>query len=92
MNNWGAACFLRTRQRAARRFSGEVLLGDLQRSGFEVVSDHGEAEAIIVNTCAFVEDAKNESIEVKDGMEILPIVRKILGISQLSSCENQLAD
>ena len=44
--------------------SGEVLLGDLYRSGFEVVSEHEDADAIIVNTCGFVEDAKTESLEV----------------------------
>ncbi|GMH36479.1 hypothetical protein BSKO_04347 [Bryopsis sp. KO-2023] len=42
---------------------GEVLLGDLQRSGYKIVKEHEDADAIIVNTCGFVEDAKNESIE-----------------------------
>ena len=42
----------------------ETLLGDLQRQGFDVVGDdHASADAIIVNSCAFVEDAKNESLE-----------------------------
>ena len=43
---------------------GEVLLGDLYRSGFDVVSEHEDADAVIVNTCGFVEDAKTESLEV----------------------------
>lgn len=43
---------------------GEVLLGDLFRSGFEITDAHDEADAIVVNTCGFVEDAKDESIEV----------------------------
>lgn len=51
----------------AAPFSGEVLLGDLYRSGFEVVKEHEDADAIIVNTCAFVEDAKAESLEVRAG-------------------------
>ncbi|PSC67897.1 tRNA modifying enzyme [Micractinium conductrix] len=42
---------------------GEVLLGDLYRSGFEITDAHDEADAIVVNTCGFVEDAKDESIE-----------------------------
>ncbi|GFR42266.1 hypothetical protein Agub_g3163 [Astrephomene gubernaculifera] len=42
---------------------GEVLLGDLTRAGFSITEDHEEADAIIVNTCAFVEDAKSESLE-----------------------------
>lgn len=43
---------------------GEVLLGDLTRAGFSVTDDHEDSDAIIVNTCAFVEDAKSESLEV----------------------------
>jgi ribosomal protein S12 methylthiotransferase len=39
------------------------MLGDLVRQGFSVTDDHEEADAVIVNTCAFVEDAKAESIE-----------------------------
>lgn len=42
---------------------GEVLLGDLARAGFEVTTEHEDADAVIVNTCAFVEDAKSESLE-----------------------------
>lgn len=44
---------------------GEVLLGDLTRAGFEITTEHEEADAIVVNTCAFVEDAKAESLEVE---------------------------
>ena len=40
----------------------EVMLGDLQRYGMRIVSAPEEADIIIVNTCAFVEDAKRESI------------------------------
>jgi len=46
--------------------SGEVMLGDLFRSGFEIVDDHEDADAIVVNTCSFVEEAKTESLEVFD--------------------------
>ncbi|KAK9817913.1 hypothetical protein WJX72_004265 [[Myrmecia] bisecta] len=42
---------------------GEVLLGDLHRSGFEITRDHDDADAIVINTCSFVEDAKTESLE-----------------------------
>lgn len=42
---------------------GEVLLGDLYRAGFTVVEEHEDSDAIIVNTCGFVEDAKTESLE-----------------------------
>jgi ribosomal protein S12 methylthiotransferase len=40
----------------------EVMLGDLQRSGLRVVKEPQAADIIVVNTCAFVEDAKRESI------------------------------
>lgn len=42
---------------------GEVMLGDLFRSGFDIVEDHEDADAIVVNTCSFVEEAKTESLE-----------------------------
>lgn len=40
------------------------MLGHLEQSGFDVTRDHEESDAIIVNTCAFVEDAKSESLDV----------------------------
>lgn len=39
------------------------MLGDLYRHGFDVIQEHTEADAIVINTCGFVEDAKTESIE-----------------------------
>jgi hypothetical protein len=43
--------------------TGEVLLGDFAAHGFSIVDDHATADAIVVNTCAFVEDAKAESLD-----------------------------
>jgi ribosomal protein S12 methylthiotransferase len=42
---------------------GEVLLGDLFRSGFDIIDAAEDADAIVINTCGFVEDAKTESID-----------------------------
>lgn len=42
---------------------GEVLLGDLFRQGFDITDDHENSDAIVINTCGFVEDAKTDSIE-----------------------------
>ncbi|GAB4822474.1 hypothetical protein N2152v2_009520 [Parachlorella kessleri] len=42
---------------------GEVILGDLYRSGFTITDVADEADAIVVNTCGFVEDAKAESLD-----------------------------
>jgi ribosomal protein S12 methylthiotransferase len=41
----------------------EQMLGVLSGSGFEITSDQGEADVIVVNTCGFIESAKEESIE-----------------------------
>ena len=41
----------------------EDMLGVLTRAGHEIVDDENEAEAIIINTCCFINDAKEESVE-----------------------------
>ena len=41
----------------------ENLLGLLIASGQEIVRDYDEAEAIIINTCGFIESAKTEAID-----------------------------
>ncbi|MFH1067437.1 MAG: 30S ribosomal protein S12 methylthiotransferase RimO [bacterium] len=41
----------------------EIMLGHLRQAGMTLVSQTGEADAVIVNTCAFVDAAKRESIE-----------------------------
>jgi len=41
-----------------------VLLGLAVRSGYEIVSDPGRADLIVVNTCGFVGDAKKESVDL----------------------------
>ena len=40
----------------------EEMLGLLTGNGFEIVDDETEAEAIVVNTCCFINDAKEESV------------------------------
>ncbi|HSE22472.1 MAG TPA: 30S ribosomal protein S12 methylthiotransferase RimO [Pyrinomonadaceae bacterium] len=41
----------------------EVMMGQLQQSGYQVTSDASEADTIVVNTCGFIESAKQESID-----------------------------
>lgn len=41
----------------------EHMLGILSEHGFEIVENEEDADIIIVNTCTFIESAKNESIE-----------------------------
>lgn len=40
----------------------EVMLGLIREKGFELTDDEREADVIVVNTCCFVNDAKEESI------------------------------
>ena len=41
----------------------EVMLGIIEKYGIEITNDPEAAEIIIVNTCGFIESAKQESIE-----------------------------
>lgn len=45
------------------RVDGERLLGEIKKRGCEIVSDISEAEILIVNTCAFLNSARQEAIE-----------------------------
>ena len=45
------------------RVDSEMMLGTILRAGFELTEDEQEAEAVVVNTCCFIDDAKKESIE-----------------------------
>ena len=42
---------------------GEVLLAKLVEAGYELTPYPEEAQVIIVNTCGFIEDAKQEAID-----------------------------
>jgi len=41
----------------------EIMLGRLQERGYTVVDNAADAETVLVNTCGFVEEAQQESIE-----------------------------
>lgn len=41
----------------------QQMLGLLRQQGFEMASDEEEADVIVVNTCSFIGDARDESIE-----------------------------
>lgn len=41
----------------------ELMLGYLTKAGFTITNNENEAEIAIVNTCGFINDAKEESIE-----------------------------
>ncbi len=48
---------------ARNRVDSEVMLGSLLEKGWKITDDAPEANAIIVNTCGFIESAKEESID-----------------------------
>lgn len=41
----------------------EVMLGLLDSKGYQMTDDEAEAEVIVINTCCFIHDAKEESIQ-----------------------------
>jgi len=46
------------------RVDGEVMVGTLRTAGYDVVNEPSDAHAIIVNTCGFIRDAVQESIDL----------------------------
>jgi tRNA A37 methylthiotransferase MiaB len=41
----------------------EIMLGSLLKSGVEIVNDPAGADAVIVNTCSFIDSAQEESVD-----------------------------
>jgi ribosomal protein S12 methylthiotransferase len=41
----------------------EVMMGQLAEAGYEITNNADEAETVVVNTCGFIESAKQESID-----------------------------
>jgi ribosomal protein S12 methylthiotransferase len=41
----------------------EIMLGSVRERGMQITSHAGEADVLVVNTCAFIDSAKEESIE-----------------------------
>src|SRR5262252_5601304 len=41
----------------------EVMLGLAQQAGHELTQDPASADVVVVNTCAFIDSAKKESVE-----------------------------
>ena len=46
----------------------EVMLGIMREHGIDITNEPAEADILIVNTCAFIESAKEESITTVLGM------------------------
>lgn len=48
---------------AKNTVDSEKMLGVLKANGYNIVNDENNADVIIINTCAFIESAKRESID-----------------------------
>ena len=48
---------------ARNEVDSEELAGRLERDGFRLVAEPADAEAVVVNTCGFVESAKKDSVD-----------------------------
>jgi ribosomal protein S12 methylthiotransferase len=63
---------------AKNQVDGELMLGRAIAEGHEIVGDAESADVLVVNTCAFIEDARKES------------VGKILELAALRSADRKL--
>lgn len=59
----GTKVYMHTLGCPKNRVDSEVMLGALQGAGFQLVPEPEGAEVIVVNTCGFIESAKQESVE-----------------------------
>ena len=41
----------------------EVMMGSLLKQGFQITNNNGEANALIVNSCSFIDAAQEESVD-----------------------------
>jgi ribosomal protein S12 methylthiotransferase len=60
---------------AKNQVDAEIMLGLLEEAGFRLTGEPRRADLVIVNTCAFIDEAKQESIEtilsVADGRPVI---------------------
>src|SRR5499427_3066409 len=75
----------------------EVMMGQLKQHGYELTADREAADVIVVNTCGFIQSAKEESINLKrlvvagclveryrrDLLDQLPEIDAVLGTSEI---------
>jgi ribosomal protein S12 methylthiotransferase len=55
----------------------EIMLGSLMKSGVEITNDAATADAVIVNTCSFIDSAQEESVDtILESVELRDAVRR----------------
>lgn len=81
---------------ARNRADSEVMLGSLMSEAWTVTDDPDEAEAVIINTCGFIEAAKEESVQtILDAAEIKkkrPDMKLVVAGCLTQRYKNQLVD
>lgn len=70
----------------------ENLIGLLESSGVEIVSDVGDADVALVNTCGFIQPAVEESINAILDLELLKEQGKIKKIGVLGCLVNRYGE
>jgi ribosomal protein S12 methylthiotransferase len=58
----------------------EVILGKAQGAGYEITQDIDKSEVVFLNTCGFIQDAKQESIDALLKLLELKKENKLLGV------------
>ncbi|WP_018247587.1 30S ribosomal protein S12 methylthiotransferase RimO [Orenia marismortui] len=85
---------------AKNQVDSEIMLGLIKDAGHEIIKSYSEAEVLIVNTCGFISDAKEESIESilelskykKDGNCKLLIVTGCLSQRYSKELEDEISE
>src|SRR5665647_77116 len=47
---------------AKNQVDSEIMIAKLKNAGYKIVSDMERADIIVINTCGFIEDARQEAI------------------------------
>ena len=55
----------------------EVMLGMAEKDGHEITADASQADVLVVNTCAFIDRAKQESIDTI--LEMAELKKQVAG-------------
>lgn len=69
----------------------EVMLAKLAAEGFEIVAEDVDADVIVINTCAFIESAKQEAIDNILDVAWLKENHTLRGIVVTAACPNATA-
>ena len=58
----------------------EVMLGIVEKNGYRIVDSEEDADIIVINTCCFIHDAKEESIQTLLEMAELKKTGRLKGL------------